>query len=267
MGMETSIIRNSHAQGMQPSKLRLSSRPQQEGIIVRDDADAQQPVVDTASTSQDSHLADLRTLNLAAIAEKSLRLADMTAAYRAEKPHAPTNRTLAPESKSGSATAAAAAGAGAVTKRRTERRFRCVPRPTRSRLQAMHKQRLGPGSEETLRRDEAEGERDYFSRHVGVRFHGDPCETGAASRQGSVLTADREKDRGRVEGPVNRPACYHRDWVSKRDLCDRGQMGVGMYSLCYVHVHDQLYFQNEAGNRMWLVDDEGQAIFIQSQTL
>ncbi|KUI74529.1 hypothetical protein VM1G_11972 [Cytospora mali] len=124
-----------------------------------------------------------------------------------------------------------------------------------------------PESEQKIRREEAEGERCYFSRHVGVRFLDGLQDDGSKSSDPlSPVSTDR-RNFGRVVEAMNQPKYLHRDWISQRELSDRGLWHKGMYQDLYRHVHDQLYFIDEVGNKMWLVDDEGQAVLAQDQKL
>ncbi|ROW10117.1 hypothetical protein VMCG_01792 [Cytospora schulzeri] len=236
------------------------------------DAEAQQPSSKTADPENLSHCTDERRPNLQAICSEALGIADMIAA-RPSKVTA--THTLNPGNEGGTSreqlrrhvhdrTAQASSlppngrHAGALTRRRREKRAR-FPRANKSgRLRGIPFDRLMPNDEASIRRNEAEGERYYLSRHAGIRFHDEPQDEG---RKPDLCNF------GRVEEANNRPSHYHCNWVSKKDLCDRGQMGKGMYKGYHVHVHDQVYFADEAGNKMWLVDNEGQAILFQNQKL
>ncbi|KUI58980.1 hypothetical protein VP1G_11054 [Cytospora mali] len=124
-----------------------------------------------------------------------------------------------------------------------------------------------PESSEKIRREEAEGERHYFTRHVGIRFLDGLQDDGSkSSNPPSSVSTDR-RNFGRVEEASNQPKYFHRDWISQRELSDRDLWHQGMYQDLYRHVHDQLYFIDEVGNKMWLVDDEGQAVLAQDQRL
>lgn len=129
--------------------------------------------------------------------------------------------------------------------------------------------RLGPEDGEAIRQEEAEGERYYLSRHATGVGSQDELQKGGsepATFPVAVCTARACKP-GRVETAWKRPSHYNRDWISKKELDERGLWYRRMFQDMWRHVHDQVYFTNEAGNKMWLVDDEGQAVLAQDQTL
>lgn len=262
MEMEPRIIRSSHALGMEPSTVRRSPRLRQK--CGHRPEQAQQPVNSTTGADDAVQAASQGPLKLEAISKKALKLAGMIEACRVEKP---LGRTLVQGNRSGTSQVCSVLpdgdAAGALVNRRKKRRFRHA-RAMGSRLQALNTERRVLGDEEMIRRDEAEGERYYFSHHVGIKFHDDPQDEGSKPDASPSFGSPADHcNFARVEEPKNRPSHYHCNWVAKKDLPSRGQMGKGMYSGYYVHVHDQIYFADQAGNKLWLVDDEGQAIFFQ----
>lgn len=104
------------------------------------------------------------------------------------------------------------------------------------------------------------------SQHVGASLQDGA--RGGESEPGPVLDpvatanlrsfgpAGEEKDR-QCDG--------HRGWISRRELNERKLWNQGMYQDVYRHEHDQLYFLDEEGNKVWLVDDKGDAVLTQDQ--
>lgn len=102
---------------------------------------------------------------------------------------------------------------------------------------------LNKANEQRIRQEEAEGERYCFSRYFGVT-----SETGR-------------------EEVGNRPFHYNQNWITQRSVSERKLWNKGMYRTVYRHVHDQLYFTDEVGNKLWIVDDKGESLLAQDQDL
>lgn len=277
-------------------RLRQHSQDQANKDIHRDDAGTQQPSNsnETDDAGDPSQHTDEGPLDLKAICRKALRMADVIAV----RPSAVTPAHPLDNGTEGgtsyecincrshfrqydqlqehvhnyhaeeSSATPDSNEADALLEGRMEERFR-RPRAIRpKRLLEIQSTGLLPDDEGSIRRDEADGERYYFARHVGIEFLDGPQDgESKLSASSTPVSSANLRNFGRVEEPKNRPSHYHRNWISKKDLCDRKQMGRGMYKGYSVHVHDQVYFMDAAGNKMWLVDDEGQAVLFQDQRL
>lgn len=275
-------------------RLRQHGPDRAQEDIRRDDAETKQPLKETADAEDPPQCTDEKPLTLEAICTEALMIAETmavrpravtpahtsndrnesgtshecTKCHRRFRQHDQLRRHVHNHRAEGSSPPPCSDVAEALLKRRMEKRFH-RPRAIRPRrLPGLQFERLMPDDEETIRREEADEERYFFSRHVGVRFHNGPQDEESKLSVPSlpVSTADL-RNFGRAEELKNRPSHYHRNWISKKDLCDRKQMGRGMYKGYSVHVHDQVYFADEVGNKIWLVDDEGQAVLFQDQKL
>lgn len=57
-------------------------------------------------------------------------------------------------------------------------------------------------------------------------------------------------------------------YISKKDLNERGLLGVGMYSDVYRNeANDALYFLSNLGEKIWLIDENGDSVLAQDQNL